>query len=217
MRLIHISDNHGAFIPFKGKHDAILHTGDLFPDYHKVRLGIPSLSAQFQLDWLRQNYLRFKQWVENKPFLFVLGNHDFIHPDMLVEELAKVDIKAISLHDKIVNFESVNFYGFPYIPEIDKIWNYECDIPEMQEKVNSMVEILNKRYVDVLACHCPPAGILSGVYGNTSLATAISYKIKPEMMPLNVCFGHVHTDHGLTNVNGTLYSNAATTFHVIAV
>jgi len=217
MRLIHISDNHGAFIPLSGKYDAILHTGDLFPDSKLIHLRISAINSQHQLDWLRQNTLKFKEWIGNKTFLFVLGNHDFIDPDLLVEEFNKMNIKAMSLHDKIVTFDSINFYGFPYIPIIDQVWNYECSLTEMQARIDIMVDVLNAHYVDVLACHCPPAGILSGRYGNTSLTAAINYKIKPEMMPQTICFGHVHEESGLTNINGTLYSNAATTSHILTI
>jgi hypothetical protein len=67
---------------------------------------------------------KFKEWIGEVPFLFVLGNHDFISPEHVETQLCANEIKAINLTNKLVNFEGDKFYGFPYVPYINGNFNY---------------------------------------------------------------------------------------------
>lgn len=222
MRICHISDTHGGFFPLYGRYDLVLHTGDFFPNSPAVFTGNKTQEMVFQLQWLRNSIPNIKQQLQGHPFLYVPGNHDFLHPDLMEHELRTAGIEAIGLTDKITMFRGVNFYGFPYVPYINGSWNYEKELPEMQIEVDKMVEQLNKTYVDVLACHAPPYRVLdlslgNEILGSTAIAHALDYKIEKAMMPQVYLCGHIHEAHGVSNRNGMLISNAATTRHLIEV
>lgn len=223
LRLCHVSDTHGGFPRLHGRYDAVIHTGDFFPNSHHVQTGNKVQEAIFQMNWLESHVADLKQQLQGHPYLFVLGNHDFVRPEMVEQFLNSEGVQAIDLTDKIVTHQGVNFYGFPYVPTIGgNMWNYEKAIPEMQEEVDKMVEVLNKTYVDVLACHAPIYKCLDLSYanqilGNSVMAHALDYKLSKDMMPTTYLCGHIHEAHGLTLHNGMLVSNAAITYQIIEV
>lgn len=225
MRILHISDTHGNF-PKLGKSaavkrhfDAVVHTGDFFPNCN----GGPLEQAAYQYGWIQQKIVRFKNWIQQKPYLFVLGNHDFMDPELLEEFLKKNGVDAYNLTEKVVGLNNVNFYGFPFVPPINGHFNYEKNSYDMADKVDAMVEVLNKTYVDVIAAHCPPEGILDFStwqrqrFGNSQMTTALDYKISKDMMPQAYLCGHIHENHGMATKHGVLFSNAATVQHFIEV
>ena len=119
MRISHISDTHGS-IPGIMNCDVIVHTGDMFPNSYFSTIKFTSKEIEFQIEWLEKNIKDFKEVIQNRDFLFVLGNHDFVD-DKTVEAIFKKNkIKAKSLHEEIVTYKGYNFYGFPYIPEIGR-------------------------------------------------------------------------------------------------
>ena len=129
-------------------------------------------------------------------------------------------IDAHNLTDQVVTFQGVNFYGFPYVPAINGMWNYEREIPEMQKQIEPLVEALNKNYVDVLACHAPIYKVLdlsmgNEILGSTVIAEALDYKIARDMQPAYYCHGHIHEAAGISIRNHMLVSNAATTHLII--
>ena len=222
MRLMHVSDTHGKFPRLYGRYDAVCHTGDFFPNSHHIMQGNKTQEMVFQLQWLRDSISEIKSWLQGRALLYTPGNHDILHSSVMEMELNQAGIKAIDLTDKISTFEGVNFYGFPYVPHISGMWNYEREVPEMQVEVDKMVEQLNKTYVDVLACHAPLHGILdlsmgNEVLGSTVITQALDYKVSKEMMPSYYLCGHIHEAHGLSVRNGMLISNAATAKHVIEI
>lgn len=222
MRLMHISDTHGGFPRLYGRFDVVIHTGDFFPNSHHVGQGNKTQEAIFQHDWLRQQIPTMKQWLQGHPFLYVPGNHDFLNADLMEHELRSAGIECLGLTDKITTFKGVNFYGFPYVPSINGMWNYEREVPEMQKEVDKMVDALNGTYVDVVAAHAPFYKMLdltmgNEVVGSTVLANAFDYKINKDMMPVAYLCGHIHEAHGMALRNGMLVSNAATTKHIIEV
>lgn len=222
MRLCHVSDTHGKFPRLYGRYDAVIHTGDLLPNSHHVFTGNRNQEMIFQLRWIRDNISEFKSWLGGHPLLYVPGNHDFIDSNLLEFELRSVGIEAFNLTDKLLTFQGVNFYGFPYVPAINGMWNYEKELPEMQKEVDKLVVELNKTYVDVLACHAPIYKQLDLTMGNEIvgcqvMATALDYKINKDMIPSYYLCGHIHEANGITVRNGMVISNAATTRHIIEV
>jgi Icc-related predicted phosphoesterase len=222
MRLCHISDTHGGFPRLPGRYDVVIHTGDFFPNSRHVFTGNKTLEMVFQDDWLKSQIATMKSWLQGHPFLYVPGNHDFLHSDRMEHVLRSEGINAIGLTDKVTTVEGVNFYGFPYVPYINGSWNYERELPEMQQEVDKMVEVLNKTFVDVLACHAPPYKALdlslgNEILGSTVIANALDYKIARDMLPPVYLCGHIHEAHGITLRNGVLMSNAAVTQHIIEV
>lgn len=222
MRIMHVSDTHGRFPRLYGRYDVIVHTGDLFPNSHHVSTGNRVQEAIFQHNWLRDEMKEFKTWLGGHPFLYVPGNHDFTPSAMMEFDLRNEGIEAFDLTDKMLTFQGVNFYGFPYVPAINGMWNYEREIPEMQVEVDKMVLELNKQYVDVLACHAPIHKCLdlsmgNEILGSTVIANALDYKVSRDMLPANYLCGHIHEANGMSLRNGMLVSNAATTKHIIEV
>jgi Icc-related predicted phosphoesterase len=176
----------------------------------------------FQLRWIRDNLNEFKSWLGGHPLLYVPGNHDFIDSNLLEFELRSIGLEAFNLTDKMLTFQGVNFYGFPYVPAINGMWNYERELPEMQKEVDRLVGDLNKTYVDVLACHAPPYKMLDLTMGNEVvgcqvMSTALDYKINKDMLPAYYLCGHIHEANGMAVRNGMMVSNAATTRHIIEV
>jgi len=220
MRIMHVSDTHGGFPRLYGRYDAIVHTGDLFPNSHHVSTGNRVKEATFQHKWLQSEMHNFKTWLGGHPFLYVPGNHDFTASGLMEYDLRALGIEAFDLTDKTVMFQGVNFYGFPYVPAISGMWNYEREIPEMQLEVDKMVTELNKSYVDVLACHAPLHKCLdlsmgNELLGSTVISNALDYKVGKDMLPAHYLCGHIHEAHGMAVRNGMLVSNAATARHII--
>ncbi len=222
MRLMHVSDTHGKFPRLYGRYDAVIHTGDLFPNSHHVFNGNKNQEMAFQLQWLRDNMNEMKSWLQGHPFLYVPGNHDFLHSSLMEFEMRAVGLEAFDLTDRMLTFQGVNFYGFPYVPAINGMWNYEREIPEMQKEVDKMVLELNKQYVDVLACHAPLRKVLdlsmgNELLGSTVISDALDYKVSKDMQPAFYLCGHIHEANGMAIRNGMVVSNAATTRHIIEV
>jgi Icc-related predicted phosphoesterase len=220
MRILHCSDNHGTFPQMHGNFDIIVNSGDFFPNSPNVFSKNKNLEMAFQLQWLRNNLDNIKQWLGDHTFLYTAGNHCFLHPDAMEFELQKAGIKAYSLNNKLFSYQGVNFYGFPFVPDFGGTWNYELKLPEMQDKVNEMTEVLNKSFVDVLVCHCPPYDCLDLTYGgvkigNTCINNMLDYKLFSHMVPTAYLTGHCHESAGITIRNGLLVSNAATTYQII--
>lgn len=221
MRICHISDTHGHFPKLFGRYDVVVHTGDLFPNSHFVYVD-QAKERHFQLMWLRDNMHEFKVWLQGHPFLYVPGNHDFLDSSLLEFELRKEGLEAFDLTNKLLTFQGVNFYGFPYVPAINGMWNYERELPEMQDELDGLIDTLNKNYVDVLACHSPPYKVLdlsmgNELLGSTAISDALDYKISRDMQPAYYLCGHIHEANGVSIRNGMVVSNAATTRHILEV
>jgi Icc-related predicted phosphoesterase len=222
MRICHTSDNHGHIGKLYGKYDIVLNTGDFFPNSHHAKNGDRVREAKFQLQWLRDSIPYINEQLGSHPFLYVPGNHDYMHPHTVEFELQSAGVEAYCISDRLFTFSGVNFYGFPYVPYIDGSYNYERHLPEMQEEIDKMVEILNSTHVDVLACHAPPYMTLdlnftNERFGNTALSNALDYKINKNMMPSTLLFGHVHDPYGMTMRDGVLCVNSATTQHIVEI
>ena len=221
-RICHVSDTHGGFPILHGRYNIVVHTGDFFPNSHHCIERDKSREMKFQLQWLRDNIHHIKLWLNGHDFLYVPGNHDFLHPDLMEYELQSVGIRAYSLTDRLFTREGFTYYGFPYVPTIDGTWNYERDIPEMQAEVDKMVATINQNKIDILVCHAPPYACLDLSYGNevlgsTVIANALDYKIARDMMPDYYLCGHIHEANGFRLRNGLLVSNAATTYQVLEI
>jgi Icc-related predicted phosphoesterase len=179
--------------------------------------------AVYQMNWLEDHVSDLKQQLQGHTMFFVLGNHDFLNPDMMAQFLNSEGIAVINLTDQLVSHMGVNFYGFPYVPAIGgNTWNYEREQPEMLNEVDKLVAVLNTSYVDVLACHahiyqCLDLSYGNQILGNAVMANALDYKISKDMQPSNYLCGHIHESHGLSIRNGMLVSNAATTYQIIEV
>lgn len=214
-RINHISDTHGHFPKLLGTFDVVVHSGDASPNF-----TYNEKEASLQMLWWEKKVPIIKTWLQGRPFLFTLGNHDFLPGFWLEDMLNSNGIKATCLHDKITTYEGINFYGFPYVPPITGKWEYELTHDEMAMKFEEMAPIFDRTFVDVIVAHCPPYNYLdlaysNNRYGNTQMNTFLDYQISRDMQPSYYLCGHIHEANGLMMRNGMLISNAAVTQQII--
>jgi Icc-related predicted phosphoesterase len=219
MRLIHTSDTHGRFNPLLGIWDYVVHSGDFCPNFNH---GI-NLESYYQQEWLESKTEEIKNWIHGKPFLFCLGNHDYLSPGTFEKVLRAGGVEAYDLTDKTVLFDGMNFYGFPYVPPINGRYAYELGVPEMTERVDALISESEKNYIDIVVAHCPIGGCLdldshqNMRFGNQVMTTALDYKWDKNKLPQAYLCGHIHSAHGVTIRNGVLVSNAATYQNIISL
>lgn len=219
MRLLHLSDLHTHFPKlWENSFDLVVLTGDIFPD-------APSGSSlktklEWQTNWLNSNIESFQMMLQGKPLFFVLGNHDWI-PDHLFEQILRENgIDATSLHYKVISYGHTNFYGLPNVPPINGEYNYETSVRQMEVLIDEMVKVCNETYIDVLAAHAPIYQCLDMTsygqrIGNATMANALDYKIKNEMLPKYYLCGHNHKENGMMMRGEMLVVNSATKHHII--
>jgi Icc-related predicted phosphoesterase len=133
--------------------------------------------------------------------VLIAGNHDValgnLHDKGLEEQTRKLLFCDIHyLRDSRVVVDGVTFWGTPWIPPYAGVFNLPED--ELREKWQ-----LSPSDTDVLITHGPPAGILDGGAGSTSLAAALQ-----RVQPTIHCFGHVHAHRGQVR-KGTQFFNCA--------
>lgn len=218
LKLKHCSDNHGFFKLDNTPFDFVVNSGDFCPNSNTLRRGKWKEESIYQLNWIKNNIDHLKAFLQGKDLLFIPGNHDFLDPNDMAELLNNNGITAINLENKITKYKDLTFYGFSYIPRISGAWNYEKTSAEMHSEVNKLSEILNENIIDILVCHSPPYGILDKMWngqsvGNLALINAINYKINN--LPKYILFGHIHEANGILVKDNVVYSNAATTNHII--
>jgi len=63
MRVCHVSDTHGGFPRLVGAFDAVVHSGDFFPNSTAFMNKNLTQEMAFQLDWLSQNIRNIKVWL----------------------------------------------------------------------------------------------------------------------------------------------------------
>lgn len=218
MRILHISDTHGMFKPLfhvSSAFDIVVHSGDIFPDFNG-RFTARQASQEF---WLEKNIDKFKTWLNGKPFFLTLGNHDFADPNEVERILRGAGIEAYNLNDKLVSYQGKNFYGFPYVPIINGMWNYETDQNDMTTHITTMCRTMEHSRVDVLVAHCPPYGILDYCasqrmhFGNSLMTNALMYRVSKDRVPKMYLTGHIHSAKGIAVHEDTMYVNSATTQH----
>lgn len=216
MFIEHISDTHGRLFSCNRPNSILIHSGDMFPN---LMNGSLDDEKDFQISWVKKNISLFP-----REFFYTLGNHDFVDPFELEAIFNDNGIKATCLHDKVVSYYGMKFYGFPYIPIIQGRWNYECVIAEMQKHVDRLVDNLGE--IDVIVAHAPLYGFLDISYthgcagtmatnvGNSTLLNALNYNKNHVGFYLH---GHEHSNNGVAMFNNMLISNAATTRNFIQI
>lgn len=216
MKILHISDWHGEFVPVTDQdYDIVVCSGDLMPNWDRANI---ERNKEGQPRWVESHLPQFKKLIEDRPFLFCAGNHDFIDPCPILQEGG---IDAHNITNKRMDLRGKTFYGFPYIwwPVVCTFiageWMYELHIPEMQYQAEIMMEQFP---IDILVCHSPLAGYLDKCRddraGSSVLANALFYG---EEMPSIILCGHLHDGAGYLDLGETQISNAATTWRIIDV
>ncbi|HVI40071.1 MAG TPA: metallophosphoesterase [Anaerovoracaceae bacterium] len=212
-KIIHISDTHGTF-PQLPEGEFVVHSGDFLPNASRGNLAI---EPKFQQAWVEARLDTFRDWLGGRTLLVCDGNHDFFN---CCELLTANGITAIDLTNKLVTFQGISFYGFPYIPYIAGEWNYEKHLAEMNDELRYMREKVQDANVslDFLVAHAPPWGVcdlyLGNHFGNTVLTNMLAYD-QMQPLPKYILCGHIHEANGSANIFGIEISNAATRVHVI--
>lgn len=236
MKILHFSDSNGfryrqesgevisLFPTIKEEFDIVVCSGDFYPNLHwgsNRKKELVKQEIEYQNKWFISQLKPFKEFIQNKPFLWSSGNHDWAEP---VSILNQNGIEAYDLDNKVIEFAGLSWAGFPYIPLINNNWNFEKDSNEMRQEVQKFLDRLKAANkfdsLDVLVCHCPPNGILDndegrgGHLGNSHMANALNYQFtnRPK---LYLC-GHVHEQAGkIEMLDEMIVSNAATTWNII--
>jgi Icc-related predicted phosphoesterase len=220
--IAHCSDTHGKFSNLPQRTEIILHTGDIFadPPYGTKHKDF----GKIQMDIIGKQIGEFKNWIGQRPFLFLRGNHDFFSHEWLERFLQDEGIDAHHLHDKIININNVAIYGFPYLPTINGLFATEINEEPMKKKLNDMADIINNLdQIDILGSHCPMYKILDrsskdeNHYGNKLLEDILFNQIDKANRPDYFCFGHVHGSQGITLHRGMVMSNAATRYNMLEI
>lgn len=178
----------------------ILHLSDTHGFHHRLR-QLPEADAvvhsgDFCMAGSEQEAIDFLNWFCDLPYrhkIFICGNHD----DCLYKaNIDGLDSNVHYLCNSGVEIDGVKFYGVP-------MFMADC-ITDRQSRhyANLPTDI------DVLITHSPAYGILDFDddihYGSKEiLAKLSSLHIKAYL------FGHIHAQHGITNIHGTIYSNGA--------
>jgi Icc-related predicted phosphoesterase len=213
MRLAHFSDIHGCIeslmqTPLDGV-DVVVNTGDLFPNSSR---GNREIEVAYQRAWVGEWVDQLATWIGNRPFVTLMGNHDFY--EGLAADLIRCGVKAcpiVGSHATVL--DGLCFAGFGEIPYIAGEWNGEAREPELAALVEDTFDL----QPDILVTHAPPAGILDEDLGKeggiSALTSALAYcphKIKVHL------FGHMHQDGGkMVEEMGVKFYNGATKLRFI--
>lgn len=185
MKILHLSDTHGAHSRLKNmpEADILIHTGDF------CMIGEESEALDF-LNWFCDLPYRHK--------IFICGNHDSCLYGANIEGL---DSNVHYLCNCGIEIDGVRFYGVPMFTE-------DCISPRQARNYAGIPDD-----TDVLITHSPAYGILdlddsigseAVNYGSEELLERVM-----QIHPRVHLFGHVHRRHGVTEQNGTIFSNGA--------
>ena len=215
--LYHWSDNHGKFshlleyVERNGLPDIFVCTGDLLPNNWAVFSFTKEHEAEWQKKWFMRHGEALKDVVQDRPLLYVLGNHDFAHMQPLLEAHC---IDAVQVPSWGVEYSGYKWAGFREIPWIGGFWNRECDDTTLSRITDEVVQA----NPDILLTHSPPANILDLCHdgdraGIVPLRNALA---GGSMNPRLHLFGHIHECGGRQEeIEGTLFVNSATTIQRI--
>lgn len=227
MRIVHISDTHGA--TYQGnlvipECDVLIHSGDYSGWIGNIK-----------------DLVEFLIWFENQPAkvkIFVAGNHDCIldknwvnkRGDTVARMLAMQqhldavnliqNYKVKYLHNTEYVYEGVKFWGSPYSPTFGNDWAFNADKGVAINKIWAKIP----SDVNVLITHTPVYGILDTVTDKYMKEGETDYHkgckdllavIQKRLLKLKLhCGGHIHDDVGivLKHVSASrrvLFSNGA--------
>jgi len=180
MKILHLSDTHGC--------------------HHRLR-DLPEAdvvvhSGDFCMVGTEAEAIDFLNWFCDLPYrhkIFICGNHD----DCLYSaNIGGLDANVHYLCNSGMEIDGVKFYGVP-------MFMGDC-ITDRQSRNIARIPA----DTDVLITHTPPYGILDfadGInYGSEEILERLT-AIHPQLH----LFGHIHICHGITEINGTTYSNGA--------
>ena len=178
----------------------ILHLSDTHGRHRRLR-ELPKAdvivhSGDFTMSSSQQEAIDFLNWFCDLPYdnkIFICGNHDECLYGANIDGL---DSNVNYLCNSGIEIYGVKFYGVPMFLE-------DC-ITDRQSRNYERIP----SDIDVLITHSPAHGILDkddGInYGSEELLARLStLQLKAHL------FGHIHTQHGIEVIDGTVFSNGA--------
>ena len=180
MRILHLSDTHGAHRRLHNlpEADVVVHSGD------------------FTMTGSEAEAIDFLNWFCDLPYkhkIFICGNHDACLYGANIDGL---DSNVHDLCNSGIEIDGIKFYGVPMFME-------DC-VTDRQAKFYENIPL----DTGVLITHSPAYGILDFDdninYGSEELLAKLpSLNLKAHL------FGHIHAQHGILEKNGIIFSNGA--------
>jgi Icc-related predicted phosphoesterase len=208
MKIVHTSDIHGHFgslIDIIPECDLIIDTGDFLPNN---RRGPEDIG--FQKDWIFKKRSGIQRLIKKARLgvVSVPGNHCWAN-------VADFCDGWKTLNHKLVTIEGLTIYGLPGVPYFGGHWNHE----EGPETMSHNAANAFAQPMDILACHCPPKGVLDWTglehIGSKALRDALECGYN---YPQWVLCGHVHEQGARTVLfEGSRVVNSACNWTAIEV
>lgn len=212
MEIYAFSDTHGNLFTLERPPASVkllVCTGDFFPN-----CNWGDDQRKFQRAWFNtfNEYIGATPYeymiylADNRPMLWVAGNHDWQSLAELMPRHAVYD-----LNEGPRTILGKRFSGFRYVPRVSDRWQGEMD----QSDFRPIVDKILAQNPDVLCTHAPPYGILDCNWGIRVLTDALMYR---EHSIKSHLFGHVHEFAGThAEQNGIHFYNNAMSARVIEV
>ena len=181
MRILHLSDTHGAHHRLKAlpEADVLIHTGD------------------FTLDGSETEATDFLNWLCNLPYahkIFICGNHDECLYGAIIEGL---DANVHYLNNSGIEIDGIKFYGVP-------MFLNDCITGRQFQNYANIPD-----NIDIVITHEPPYGILDESDKTNFGSKELLQRIK-SISPAAHLFGHIHCQQGIERLGTTIYSNGTT-------
>ena len=190
MRIVVISDTHGRHRELPDlEGDVLIHCGDFCNGFKINEQDLADVD-----EWFAQ--LSFKK------IIVIGGNHDFV-AQRKHREKETVFQNAAYLVDEPYQYQGVNFYGSPWIPELDG-WAYYLSHDDRKKKWE-----LIPPNTDILITHTPPRGILDKPRSGQSVGCTHLREKTETLSPKIHCFGHIHASYGVHRTEQTTFYNAS--------
>lgn len=200
IKITAMSDLHGYLPKEISQCDIVCICGDILPlayQWDKIQ----------SMSWL---HLYFFPWVQSLPcdkVIMIPGNHDFIFeeigpnshrtPSEVMKKLLldyKKESKLVILYDNSYEYQGFRFYGFPWIPTLER-WAFYKSHDELVKKCDNI-----PNNCDVLLTHCPPRYGRQGLVGQPNSFNYMSdygcQELAEAMQFRNIkwCLsGHIHS------------------------
>ncbi len=232
MKILHISDCHGDMDHFiqacLNQSDIVVSSGDFLPNMlpngtlsktGKSREENIEDDSNYQFRFIKSNRDRIISLLNNRPLVYIQGNHDWInlnglhYPKLyeLKQSSLYIKSKTKSKTKSKSNHEFYKLYGFPNTPD-NRHWNHYTERKKLTRIINEIPDDTN-----ILITHSPPKGILDLTIDNTLAGIEdLHNKITQTDIKLHL-FGHIHESCYMTTINDVIYSNAARTYRVIDI
>jgi Icc-related predicted phosphoesterase len=162
-------------------------------------------SSDKELEWFAEFLVEARK--KACYIVFVAGNHDKTfqtHPWGSQEYIKRVcaDGRTFYLEGTAVTIEGLVFWGSPWTPKGGGAFQFAGPISAREHWAKMPA------HVDVLVTHGPPFEILDRTkkgrhVGDQQLLDAVR-EVKPRLH----LFGHIHSGHGMVEIDGTIFVNA---------